>query len=245
MAFNVPLLTSFIDTDSIPEGNLIVIGPSGIGKTILCETVMSELFLTGARIMYATLDHSPEDIRSRIQARGLSISKNKTPLIFVDGYSWLVGETTEKYSARNLSNLSDLSVKMISASNELGKGTFFIFDSVSSLLVYNAENEVERFLGVNMARMKHAQNLGLWVVEQGIHSESFYNVLRHKSDGVLEMKFEENNQGTLERYIRLHTFKNLKHEIVWKPFDIENGQLIFKNRERENDLYLTAYMKNS
>ena len=195
--------------------------------------------------MYATLDHSPEDIRSRIQARGLSISKNKTPLIFVDGYSWLVGETTEKYSARNLSNLSDLSVKMISASNELGKGTFFIFDSVSSLLVYNAENEVERFLGVNMARMKHAQNLGLWVVEQGIHSESFYNVLRHKSDGVLEMKFEENNQGTLERYIRLHTFKNLKHEIVWKPFDIENGQLIFKNREREKDLYLTAYMKNS
>jgi KaiC/GvpD/RAD55 family RecA-like ATPase len=134
---------------------------------------------------------------------------------------------------------------MISASNELGKGTFFIFDSVSSLLVYNAENEVARFLGVNMARMKHAHNLGLWVVEEGIHSESFYNMLRHKSDGVLEMKFEESGRGTVERYVRLHTLKNLKHEIMWKPFEIQNGQLIFKDREREKDLYLTAYMKNS
>ena len=245
MAFSIPLLTPFVHRDSVPEGNLIVIGPSGIGKTILCETIMNELLLTGARIMYVTLDHSPEDIRSRIQARDFSISENKMPLMFVDGYSWLVGEATEKYSARNLSNLSDLSVKMISASNELGKGIFFIFDSVSSLLVYNAENEVERFLGVNMARMKHAHNLGLWVVEQGIHSESFYNVLRHKSDGVLEMKFKENDQGTVERYARLHTFKNLKHEILWKSFDIEKGQLIFKDRDREKDLYLTAYMKNS
>lgn len=245
MAFSIPLLTPFVHRDSVPEGNLLVLGPSGIGKTILCETIMNELLLTGARIMYATLDHSPEDIRSRIQARGFFTSQNNLSLMFVDGYSWLVGEATEKYSARNLSNLSDLSVKMISASNELGKGIFFIFDSISSLLVYNAENEVERFLGVNMARMKHAHNLGLWVVEEGIHSESFYNVLRHKSDGVLEMKFEERDQGTVERYVRLHTFKNLKHKVMWKLFDIQNGQLIFKDHDREKDLYLTAYMKNS
>lgn len=245
MAFSIPLLTSFVHSNAIPEGNLIVVGPSGIGKTILCETIMRDLLLNRTRIMYASLDHSPKDIRTRVEAKGISMSEGDAPLVFVDGYSWLVGEATEKYSARNLSNLSDLSVKMISASNELGKGIFFIFDSVSSLLVYNAENEVERFLGVNMARMKHAHNLGLWVVEEGIHSESFYNVLRHKSDGVLEMKFEENDRGAVERYIRLHTLKNLKHEIMWKPFDIQEGQLVFTGREREKDLYLTAYMKNS
>jgi KaiC/GvpD/RAD55 family RecA-like ATPase len=244
MAFNIPLFSSFVQGGSISEGNLIVVGPSGIGKTILCETIINDL-LTDARIMYVTLDHSPTEIRTRIEANGIPKPEGTTPLVFVDGYSWLVGEAIEKYSARNLSNLSDLSVKMISASNELGKGIFFIFDSVSSLLVYNAETEVERFLGVNMARMKHTHNLGLWVVEEGIHSESFYNVLRHKSDGVLEMKFEDSDRGTVDRYIRLHTLKNMKHEIMWKPFEIQDGQLILKDREREKDLYLTAYMKNS
>jgi KaiC/GvpD/RAD55 family RecA-like ATPase len=245
MTFSIPLLSTFVQGGSIPEGNLIVVGPSGIGKTIFCETIINGLLLTKARIMYVTLDHSPNEIRTRIEAKGIPVLEDNTPLMFVDGYSWLVGEMSEKYSARNLSNLSDLSVKMISASNELGIGIFFIFDSVSSLLVYNAETEVERFLGVNMARMKHAHNLGLWVVEEGIHSESFYNVLRHKSDGVLEMKFEDSDRGTVERYIRLHTLKNLKHEIMWKPFEIQDGQLITQGREREKDLYLTAYMKNS
>ncbi len=245
MSFNVTLLASFIRDNSIPEANLIVIGPSGIGKTILCETIMGDLLKEGARIMYVTLDHSPHDIRTRIEAKGIIATISDMSIVFVDGYSWLVGEASEKYSARNLSNLSDLSVKMISASNELGKNTFFIFDSISSLLVYNAENEVERFLGVNMARMKHAQNLGLWVVEEGIHSESFYNVLRHKSDGVLEMKFEESDRGTVERYIRLHTLKNLRHEIMWRLFEIHDGQFLIKDRAREKDLYLTTYMKNS
>ena len=83
-----------------------------------------------------TLDFSPNDLRKRLVNRGIDLGGETERIAFVDGYSWLVGESTEPYYVRNLSNISDLSVKMISAINALGKAVFFIIDSISTLLLY-------------------------------------------------------------------------------------------------------------
>lgn len=171
-----------------------------------------------------TLDFSPNDLRKRLVNRGIDLGGETERIAFVDGYSWLVGESTEPYYVRNLSNISDLSVKMISAINALGKAVFFIVDSISTLLLYNAENEVQRFIEVNVARMKNTESVGLWVVEQGIHSESFYNAFRHMADGVLEMRFEERDE--LKRFVRMHTFKGLAHNTQWKAFSVLTDGLI-------------------
>jgi KaiC/GvpD/RAD55 family RecA-like ATPase len=119
----------------------------------------------------------------------------------------------------NLSNLSDLSVKIISALDDINVHSLFILDSISTLLIYNSENEVARFLEINMARMKHNNHVSVWVIELGIHSGQFYNTLRHMADCILEMRFEE--QGELLRYIRMHTFKGLRHNTTWRKFLID------------------------
>lgn len=216
--FRFSLLKNFIDSEVPPGSDIVLIGPPGVGKTIFCENFLVESCMNRGKNLYVTLDYTPKEVRKRMSLRGINLDNEDKKLVFVDGYSWLLGESSEAYHVNNLSNLSDLSVKMISASNEAGEGTFFIFDSISTLLVYSSENEVERFLGANMARMKHNNNVGIWVIEQGIHSESFYNALRHMVDGVLEMRFDEREE--LGRSIRMHTFKDLKHQTRWIPFTI-------------------------
>lgn len=215
---HLTLLQHFVKNE-IPLGsNILLMGPPGVGKTVFCESLICETVKNGSKSLYITLDHNPEDVRRRVH-----FVEGNCPLTFVDGYSWLIGITKERYRVTNLSNLSDLSVKMISATSEMGKGSFFVFDSISTLLIYNSENEVVRFLEVNMARMKHSENIGIWIVERGIHSEAFYYTIRHMCDGVLDMRFEE-HEG-LSRFIRMHTFRGISHNTEWRSFNIgPNGE---------------------
>jgi KaiC/GvpD/RAD55 family RecA-like ATPase len=181
----------------------------------------------GTEALFVTLDQSPKDVRKQISLNS-DFRKNYKKLVFVDGYSWLIGELNESYRVGNLYNLSGLSSKIMSAINKLGESKFFAFDSISTLLLYNTENDVERFLKINMARMKHFNNVGLWIVELGIHSEGFYNMLRHMADGILEMRFEEHEE--IMHLIRMHTFKGLEHSTRWARFDIcSNGEVIIEN----------------
>ena len=78
--------------------------------------------------------------------------------------------------------------------------------------------ETDPVIKMTNENMKHIGSTGLWVVEQGIHTDRFYNSLRHMVDGILEMRFEEDKE--LKRFIRMHTFKGINHNTSWKPFSI-------------------------
>ena len=243
MKYQFSLFKPFIQ-NSVLTGNIILIGPPGIGKTLFCETNLVDCLNSGNNSLYIALESDPREIKARLFELDENL-KEKGTLLFVDGYSWLVGGSSDKYTLNNLSNLSDLSVKIISASTSINHNLLFIFDSISTLLIYNSENEVERFLGINMARMKHFNNVGFWILEEGIHSNRFYNVLRQRSDCVLEMRFEE--QSELTRAIRMHTCKTNEHETRWFPFHIVDARFMYQNNQRENNLYASSslVMKNS
>jgi KaiC/GvpD/RAD55 family RecA-like ATPase len=243
MKYQFPLFKSFM-SGFVLTGNVLLIGPPGIGKTLFCETNLVDCLKSGNNSLYIALESDASEIKARLFEHDENVEQEGT-LLFVDGYSWLVGGSDEKYALNNLSNLSDLSVKIISASTAINHNLLFIFDSISTLLIYNSENEVERFLGINMARMKHFNNVGFWILEEGIHSNRFYNVLRQRSDCVLEMRFEEKSE--LTRSIRMHTCKSNEHETRWLPFHIVDGRFMYQDNQRENNLYASSslIMKNS
>jgi len=205
----------------IPPSNIILIGPPGSGKTIFSENIVCEALIKGSKCLYITFDRPPNEVRRSLLALGVDTAELEMAKRFVlfDGYTWISGRPTETYNVSNLTNLSELIFRISDAAAVLGEAMTLVMDSISTLLTYNNEGSILKFLQVIMARVKEWQGMGLYVAQYGVHSEGFYNSLRFMVDGVLEMKMYEIG-GELKRFFRVHTFKMAGHNTRWVPFNI-------------------------
>ncbi len=216
---------SLINED-LPEGsNISLIGPPGAGKTIFCENLANHFLRNGLGCLYVTLDKSPDDVRLDFQKSGTDLFGKiyQKRLVFVDCFSWLTGESREGHHIENLGNLTELSIRISSAACDLTCPLLLVFDSVSPLTVYNPEVVVIKFLQIVLARMKDWKGMGIYVVQEGVHSEEFYNTLAYLVDGIFDMKISEKN-GKLLRHFRIRSLKSMAHETNWIPFDIQTDR---------------------
>jgi len=113
-----------------------------------------------------------------------------------------------------------LSIRIASAACDLASPILLIFDSVSPLPVYNPENVVVKFLQLLLARVKDWKGIGVYVVQEGVHSGEFCNTLGYLVDGIFDMKMKE-ERGKITRYFRIRSLKFTSHETKWIPFIIQ------------------------
>ncbi|UCH02105.1 MAG: hypothetical protein JSV20_09920 [Candidatus Bathyarchaeota archaeon] len=230
--------------ESIPIGtNIILTGPSGVGKSVFCETLVFNC-ISEVNVIFITLSNPPQVIRDKTIGQGNRLSYETKHLIIIDAYSWTIGKKEEeRYHVSHLSNLNDLSIKIYNAINDAEHPKILIFDSISTLFLYNSEIDITRFIQINMARLKDLRCIGFWQVTEGIHNLPFYNSLRNLTDGVIEMRFEDTHQ--LNRFLRIHTLKGMAHQTNWIPFTIDNeGRFIINNDKSMPKLAKTIQNRN-
>lgn len=222
--FSCSLLKALGINDISFGNNILLTGPAGVGKSTFCDNLTNECLREGINVVYAALDVAPNNIRTAIQL-GRPEEINLKGLTFVDGYSWLLGEVNETHHVSHLSNLNDLSVRIYNAINEQGgKSHVLLFDSISTLFIYNSETEITRFMQINMARVKHSNGLGFWTVGEGIHAPAFYSFLRHMAEGIIEMRCEDSSE--LKHFMRIHTLKGVSHKTNWHLFTIQDNGIL-------------------
>lgn len=194
--------------------NLAIMGPPGVGKSTMCQELIKEAFKSSLKCLYVITNTPIAIVKDQLREMGVAPVARTEPVIFVDMYSWLLGErSTERFQIDNASDVAAMSVVLSSAAEAAGDRSFVVFDTLSTLLAYNSEELTVRFMKSHLARMKRHSNIGAYAVETGIHSNSFYNEVKATFDGVIEMKLEEMD-GELRRFIRVYRYRGA-HETKW------------------------------
>ncbi len=215
----------------VPEGSSFILsGAPMVGKSVFVDNVFGTQLQRGMKGLYVALERPIEDFVNQLKTLGYENEISK--IIFVDAYSWRTGGGSDtKHYLRNLSNLNELSVKLLMAVEELGKGGFYIIDSLTNLAPYNSEKDILHFFGVNAPRLKNNNSTGIWVVEEGIHAPSFYSMLNHLADGILEMNLEEADKS-VNRRIRSRSLRGMPNSMNWCGVDISsNGTVSLRGNE--------------
>ena len=224
----------FIAKEGVVEGNnILLMGPPGVGKTVFCENFVKHYLFEKADSLYVTLEKTPEEITFSFLTNGVDLRDDSTGdrLVFVDGYTWLIGKSREKFFIDSLSNLTELNFKIFSAASQLKRPLVLVFNSISPLSLYNPETFVLKSLQLLFARVKEIGAIGIFVIQSGVHSQEFYNTLEYLVDGVFDMKMGEAS-GEILRYFRIRSLSTSAHSTEWVPFKIHTDRGIDMQIER-------------
>lgn len=209
-----------VDNLKVPGKSVMLLyGPPGREKLIFLLQFVYYGLQSGEPCIYITTDRSPLEIRNTMNEFGWNVAKYRDLIIFIDCYSWTTGaRETKEFTVPGPSALNQLAIEISKAQAKIsrpGKMTRIVFDSVSTLLLYNNPTLIYRFLQIIGARTKK-NSIVFYSLEKNMHDEKIVTTIEHITDGTIEFKVEDGKY-----YLR--SLRN-EFEIGWKEFKItKNG----------------------
>lgn len=212
----------------VPRGQILLIGPPGVGKSVFCMQFLYQGLLAGETAILVTTRESAMDACGSMRMLGFDIEPYIKRGMFriIDCYSWRIGnKPSSEYFVKNPADLSEISITIEGARNDF-KNIRFGMDSITDLVLYSNEDRFAKFLQLVSSRIKMADGMGIYAVTAGAHGERFMTLLRSMLDGVIEMAYDESS-GKLQRLLRVFSLRKTRHDASWVPFQLtERGILI-------------------
>jgi len=224
--------SSILVEGKLPYASLLLIGPTGVGKTIFCKQFIHNGLVFGEPCVYLATDESPEEICKSMKRIGFDVEmhKRENHLRIIDCYSWKLGRQSQ--SDYVVSNPADFAVVMGTIDRAIHglKNVRFVFDSITGLVssCRHASDETSKFLQILVAKIRAAEGNAIFIVSPEAHDQQFMSILRQTFDGTLEMKEDETGKE-IKRLLRVFSLKEAKHKTNWTPFEITNQGIVVKN----------------
>src|SRR5207245_11419277 len=135
--------------------NLAIMGPPGVGKSTLCQELIKEASKSGLKCLYVITNNPVDLVKQQLRDMGVAPVARNEPVIFVDMYSWLLGEPSpERFQIDNASDVAALSVVISSAAKMAGDRYIVAFDRLSTLLDYNLDESSVPLLTSHLTTMR-------------------------------------------------------------------------------------------
>ena len=222
----------------MPPSSLLLIGPSGIGKTIFSKQFLYNGLVHGEPGIYLSTDESPERIERSMKSFGFDVEnyKKTEAFRFVDCYSWKIGnKSSSKYWVNNPADLATVSAAIENARQGLERSRL-VLDSITGLMTICSHNLTyfSKFLQIIAAKTRATNSSAIFLVSPEAHDQVFMSYLREIFDGTLEMKMEteKNESGEeIKRLLRLFSLKGGKHKTHWTPFEITNNGILVRSEK--------------
>jgi KaiC/GvpD/RAD55 family RecA-like ATPase len=181
-------------------GNVLLTGPPFIGKEVLTETFVVEGISKGIPAVLILSDVSPSEMREALAAHVPSVEEYERlgMIKFIDAYSMPMGVEQEEDN-ENVIYISEPTAyqDIISAMDKFTKKLkkqhqYFrvVVASISTFITYSDVKATYGFLQNLTGRLKRAQAVSLYPIDEGMHAHTDIQMLGHVMDGSFQFKAE-------------------------------------------------------
>ena len=216
----------------LPPASLLLMGTSGVGKTVFCKQFLYNGLVKGEPGIYVSTDEAPAEIEKSMKSYGFDVEPYKKNEAFriVDCHSWKMGRrSSSKYAVDNPADLAIVSKTIENAKEDSGK-IRLVLDSVTGLMSICSHNLTyfSKFLQIMVAKIRTTDSRAIFVAAPEAHDQQFVSYLRQIFDGTLEMKEDESGKE-IKRLLRVFSLKGAKHKTTWTPFEITDKGIIVRS----------------
>ena len=180
--------------------SILLYGHVASGKTTFSLTLVSEFIKNGLPCVWVSLDESPQAVREKMDYFQIdwNSAQERNLMRFIDVYSeQITGKRMQDpyvIGCSSAFNLNEINRALMKALSEVTGQGIVVFDSVSTLLLYNRAGTCEEFLKVHMSRITSAGHSGFFILQRDLHEQQIEETLKMMCDSVLEFGFDKGSR---------------------------------------------------
>jgi KaiC/GvpD/RAD55 family RecA-like ATPase len=206
---------------------ILVMGDPGTAKTELCLEFVAKRLRQKRRVVYLTLEQSPDEIRASLSEMGdlgslvgpFGRPERLRDLVMIDCYSPQIGMTSNEELSADPNNLSELSIAVSKALENRAEG-LFILDSLDTLIRKRGLASSLELIRTLRAKTRIVRFDSIVTLNRQAFPTAILAAVQESADGVFEMKVQEEPSG-LTRYFRVPKMRGASHHSAWRSYELD------------------------
>jgi len=206
---------------------LLIMGDPGTAKRELCLEFVAKCLRQNRRVVYLTLEQSPEEIRASLSGMGdlgplvgpFGRPERLRNLVMIDCYSPQIGMTSDEELTADPNNLSELSIAVSKALKSRVEG-LFLLDSLDTLIRKRGLASSLELIRTLRAKTRIAKFDSIVTLNRQAFPTAILAAVQESADGVFEMKVQEEPSG-LTRYFRVPKMRGTSHHSAWRAYELD------------------------
>ncbi len=172
------------------EYAIMVASPPGMGKKEFLVKCAIDHLRAGDRVVFITTEKAPEEVKKIFSKYGYNIdSVEGEKFLFIDIFSYSVKKKYDKgLSIDNPANLNAITVNLDKARKSIGSPLVVVFDSLSTLFIHAREQEIIKFFGSLISRLKANGETLIVTLQEGMHEKKTVTALEHMVDTLIKVE---------------------------------------------------------
>jgi KaiC/GvpD/RAD55 family RecA-like ATPase len=210
---------------------LALMGSTGTGLELFAQQFLFNAARRGAKVVYATIEKPPSDVREELQSVGLNLKPLETTTpprwTFIDAFSPRRSKFTASIGPLTGSNLLNTLRESLT-----GKGNHYTaIDSLSYLVLRYDILDVMDLVEALIHSARQEGGVHLLLTNPSMHDTRIVHTVLHIVDGALEFLREEKAQE-IEWSLQIRKMKRESHKMGILPYRLTDRGIIFETTKR-------------